>query len=133
MLPRRTKRGVAGRAAENTITSPAWDTSPVIESLGLAASTTELRIAVVDLEPGELRYVTGKGTLVHRENLPVEIALAGTLVIAPEVNVHGVLAVDPGLVSIAIVRLPACGAGMRGASEVEQELPREITEARRAI
>lgn len=70
-MPRRTKRGVAGRAAVNTITLPVWDTSPVIESFGLAASSAELRIAVVGLESGELRYVTGKGTLVDRENRPV--------------------------------------------------------------
>lgn len=37
----------------------------------LAASKTELRIAVVGLESGELRYATGTGVLVDRENRPL--------------------------------------------------------------
>lgn len=37
----------------------------------LARSRTELRIAVVGLESGELRYVTGTGALVDRENRPL--------------------------------------------------------------
>lgn len=37
----------------------------------LARSGTQLRIAVVGLESGELRYVTGDGTLMDRENVPV--------------------------------------------------------------
>lgn len=37
----------------------------------VARSATELRIAVVALESGELRYVTGRGVLVDRANRPV--------------------------------------------------------------
>ena len=37
----------------------------------LASSETELRVAVVALESGELRYVTGRGVLVDRVNRPV--------------------------------------------------------------
>lgn len=37
----------------------------------LARSTTELRVAVVALESGELRYVTGGGVLVDRDDQPV--------------------------------------------------------------
>ena len=37
----------------------------------LAGSTTEFRVAVVALETGELRYVTGRGVLVDRVDQPV--------------------------------------------------------------
>ena len=37
----------------------------------LARSATELRVAVVGLESGELRYVTGRGVLVDRTDRPV--------------------------------------------------------------
>jgi NTE family protein len=37
----------------------------------LARSATELRVAVVALESGELRYVTGRGVLVDRSDVPV--------------------------------------------------------------
>jgi len=37
----------------------------------LARSATELRVAVVALESGELRYVTGRGVLVDRVDVPV--------------------------------------------------------------
>ena len=37
----------------------------------LARSATELRVAVVALESGELRYVTGRGVLVDRADQPV--------------------------------------------------------------
>ena len=37
----------------------------------LARSRTELRVAVVALESGELRYVTGRGVLVDRDDVPL--------------------------------------------------------------
>lgn len=43
----------------------------VFDPSRLARSRTVLRIAVVGLESGELRYVTGTGGLVDRENRPV--------------------------------------------------------------
>lgn len=43
----------------------------VLDPERLAQSRTELRVAVVALESGELRYVTGTGALVDRENRPV--------------------------------------------------------------
>lgn len=43
----------------------------VLDLDGLAHSGTVLRIAVVALESGELRYVSGTGTLLDRENRPV--------------------------------------------------------------
>jgi NTE family protein len=43
----------------------------VFDPSRLAESRTQLRIAVVGLESGELRYVTGTGGLVDRENRPV--------------------------------------------------------------
>ena len=43
----------------------------VFDPTRLAESRTQLRIAVVGLESGELRYVTGTGGLVDRENRPV--------------------------------------------------------------
>jgi hypothetical protein len=197
----------------------------------LARSSTELRIAVVALESGELRYVTGTGALVDRdnrqlspsgsvsvadavrascaipavfppvplgdehyvdggtrENAPVDIAIthlgvdrcyaivslpkglarepsyahrdmlsivlrstagimadevqlndvararaAGAVVIAPEINLLGVLTVDSGLLSIAtdygyLRAAEAC----EGATEAEQRLTRNIVETRRA-
>jgi predicted acylesterase/phospholipase RssA len=197
----------------------------------LARSQTELRIAVVALESGELRYVTGTGALVDRENrevsppgsvsvpdairascaipgvfppvllgdehyvdggtrenAPVDIAVthlgvdrcyaiislpkglerepsyahrdmlsivlrstagimadevqlndvsraraAGAVVIAPEINLLGVLTVDPGLLAIATDYgyLRAAEACQR-ATEAEQQLTRNIVEARRA-
>jgi NTE family protein len=45
----------------------------VFDPTRLAKSRTQLRIAVVGLESGELRYVTGTGGLVDRENRPVWI------------------------------------------------------------
>jgi predicted acylesterase/phospholipase RssA len=43
----------------------------VLDVERLAQSRTQLRVAVVALESGELRYVTGTGGLVDRENRPV--------------------------------------------------------------
>lgn len=198
----------------------------------VARSATELRIAVVALESGELRYVTGRGVLVDRddrpvpdegpvvlvdavhascaipaiyppvalgrehyvdggtrENLPVEVAMnhlgvtrcyainslpagvpedtsyadkdmlaivlratagimsdevqlddaaraeaAGAVLIAPEVNVLGVLEVDPGLLALAkdygyLRAAEAC----EQASQEEQRVSRELVELRRRI
>jgi NTE family protein len=44
----------------------------VFDPTRLAQSGTQLRIAVVALESGELHYVTGTGGLVDRENRPVQ-------------------------------------------------------------
>lgn len=44
----------------------------VFDETAVASSGVTLRIAVVALESGELRYVTESGTLVDRENRPVE-------------------------------------------------------------
>ena len=208
-----------------------WMLDPdVLDPERLARSATELRIAVVGLESGELRYVTGRGELVDREdrpvpgaarvpvadavrascaipaifppvaldgehyvdggtreNAPVEIAVkhlevdrcfaiislpkglapesdyadknifsivlrstagimsdevqvndlalaraAGAVVIAPEVNLTGLLNVDPGLLAIAsdygwIRAAEAC----EGATAAEQQLVRELVETRR--
>lgn len=196
----------------------------------VARSATELRIAVVALESGELRYVTGRGVLVDRgnrpvpgeepvalvdavhascaipviyppvplgrehyvdgatrENLPVEVAMthlgvtrcyavnslptgvpedtsyagkdmlaivlraaaqimsdevqiddvsraqaAGAVLITPEVNVLGVLEVDPGLLALAkdygyLRAAEAC----EQASPEEQRVTREVVELRR--
>lgn len=198
----------------------------------LRRSATELRVAVVALESGELRYVTGRGVLVDRadrpvpdegpvplvdavhascaipaiyppvrlgdehyvdggtrENLPVEVAVthlgatrcyainslpsgvpvdtsyagkdmlaivlraaagimsdevqlddvaraerAGAVLIAPEVDVLGVLEVDPGLLAIAkdygyLRAAEAC----EDASPAEQQVTRELVELRRRI
>jgi NTE family protein len=198
----------------------------------LARSATDLRIAVVGLESGELRYVTGGGVLVDRtdqpvpgeqpvpvvdavhascaipaiyppvrlgeehyvdggtrENLPVEVAMThlgatrcyainslpsgvpvdtsyadkdmlaivlraaagimsdevqlddvaraeavGAVLIAPEVDVLGVLEVDPGLLALAqdygyLRAAEAC----EGASPSEEQLTREVVELRRRI
>ena len=198
----------------------------------LGRSTTELRVAVVGLESGDLRYVTGRGVLVDRtdqpvagqqpvavldavhascaipaiyppvrlgeehyvdggtrENLPVEIAMtrlgaepcyavnslptgipvdtsyagkdmlaivlratagimsdevqlddvaraqaAGAVLIAPEVDVLGVLEVDPGLLAIArdygyLRAAEAC----EGASPAQQRVTRDAIELRRRI
>jgi NTE family protein len=198
----------------------------------LARSATELRVAVVGLESGDLRYVTGRGVLVDRtdqpvpgqqpvapvdavhascaipaiyppvrlgdehyvdggtrENLPVEIAMtrlgadpcyainslptgvpvdpgyadkdmlaivlratagimsdevqlddvararaAGAVLIAPEVDVLGVLEVDPGLLAIArdygyLRAAEAC----EEASEADQRVTRDVVELRRRI
>ncbi|HEU5486282.1 MAG TPA: patatin-like phospholipase family protein [Microlunatus sp.] len=43
----------------------------VLDPERLAGSATELRVAVVGLESGELRYVTGRGDLVDRANRAV--------------------------------------------------------------
>jgi NTE family protein len=43
----------------------------VFDPRRLAQSRTQLRIAIVGLESGELRYVTGTGGLVDRENRPI--------------------------------------------------------------
>jgi predicted acylesterase/phospholipase RssA len=43
----------------------------VFDPTRLAQSPTQLRIAVVGLESGELHYVTGTGGLVDRENRPI--------------------------------------------------------------
>jgi NTE family protein len=197
----------------------------------LASSRTQLRIAVVSLESGDLRFVTGTGALVDRhnqplappvsvpvpdaivascaipavfppvvlgdehyvdggmrENAPVEMAVthlgvdrcytiislpkglspepsfadkdmlsivlrstagimadevqlndvararaAGAVVIAPEVNLLGMLTVDPGLLAIAtdygyLRAAEAC----EDATAEEQSLTRETVEARRA-
>lgn len=45
--------------------------SELLDPERVARSATELRIAVVALESGELRYVTGRGELVDRGNRPV--------------------------------------------------------------
>ena len=198
----------------------------------LARSGTELRVTVVGLESGELRYVTGRGVLVDRtdrpvpgeepvplveavhascaipaiyppvrlgaehyvdggtrENLPVDVAVhrlgvtrcyavnaiptgvpvdtsyagkdmlaivlraaagimsdevqrddlvraeeAGAVVITPEVDVLGVLEVDPGLLAIAkdygyVRAAEAC----EGADAEDQQLTRELVELRRRI
>ncbi|SDS60765.1 Predicted acylesterase/phospholipase RssA, contains patatin domain [Friedmanniella luteola] len=198
----------------------------------LARSATELRVGVVALESGELRYVTGRGVLVDRtdrpvpdqppvpvvaavhascaipaiyppvrlgdehyvdgatrENLPVEVAMthlgatrcyavnslpsgvpvdssyagkdllaivlraaagimsdevqlddvarahaAGAVLIAPEVDVLGVLEVDPGLLAIAhdygyLRAAEAC----EDASAAEQRVTRDLVELRRRI
>ena len=44
----------------------------MLDPARVARSRTELRIATVSLESGELRYVTGHGELVDRANRPVE-------------------------------------------------------------
>jgi hypothetical protein len=198
----------------------------------LATSGVDLRIAVVGLESGQLRYVTGTGAVVDRqnrrveghvqvplveavhascaipaiyppvrlgdehyvdggtrENLPVDIAMshlgvthcyainslpqglppdsdyarkdmlaivlratagimadeiqlddvararaAGAVVIAPEVNLLGVLQVDPGLLTIAadygyLRAAEAC----EGATTEQQQVTRELVELRRRI
>ncbi len=43
----------------------------IFDPARLARSATELRVAVVALESGELRYVTGRGVLVDRADQPV--------------------------------------------------------------
>ena len=43
----------------------------LLDSERLARSPVKLRIAVVGLESGELRYVTGRGVLVDRDDRPL--------------------------------------------------------------
>lgn len=45
--------------------------SDLFDPVRLAASATEFRVAVVALESGELRYVTGRGVLVDRDDHPI--------------------------------------------------------------
>src|SRR5699024_5498684 len=44
----------------------------VFDPVRLAASTTTLRISVVGLESGRLRYVTGRGELRDEDDQPIE-------------------------------------------------------------